>query len=152
MSDDVPPPAPPPSPDPVPSVPPPPPAPEPVASSAAFGTDDVSPAYGSGKLSAADDKLYCTLAHLLSLIIWLWKKDESPAVDAHGKEAANFLITVLIGVVATSILAMIPLLGCIFMIVSPLIGVAGAVLAVIGALKANDGKLFRYPVNLRLIK
>ena len=41
-----------------------------------------------------DDKLYCTLSHLFSLIIWLWKKDESPAVNVHGKEALNFHITV----------------------------------------------------------
>jgi uncharacterized Tic20 family protein len=37
------------------------------------------------------------LGHLLApLIVWLMKRDESPEIDAHGKEAVNFQISMLI--------------------------------------------------------
>ena len=111
-----------------------------------------SPPYGSGRLSAADDKLYCTLAHLFSVIIWLWKKDESPAVNVHGKVALNFHLTIFIAVLVLAVLSRIPILGCILSIVSMLISVGALILSIIGALKANDGKLFKYPFTFNLIK
>jgi hypothetical protein len=141
--------------------PPPPPVAEPSIAhdvSAAFsqamsgGGAVECPAYGSGKLSASDDKMMCTLCHIFSLIIWLWKKDESPAVNAHGKEAVNFLITILILFVALSILSLIPVLGCVMIPVTIIVAAGAFVFQIIGALKAQDGKLYRYPVNLRLIK
>ena len=137
--------------------PPPPPAepPPPPASAGSFpppagGGGERLP-YGAGALSASDDKLYCILNHFLSIIIWLWKKDQSPAVDISGKEALNFHITATIVLVVLSILSSIPLLGCIAFPVLLLAGVATLVLCIIGALKASDGYFYKYPVNLRLI-
>lgn len=111
-----------------------------------------APPYGTGKLNAADDKLYCTLAHIFSVIIWLWKKDESPAVNVHGKVATNFLVTALIITIPLAVLSGIPVLGCIVAPIALIVGLALFILMVIGALKANDGKLFKYPVNFNLIK
>ena len=37
------------------------------------------------------------LGHLLGpLIVWLVKRDESPEIDAHGKESLNFQMSMLI--------------------------------------------------------
>ncbi len=112
------------------------------------------PAYGSGQLSVADDRLYCQLAHLFSLIVWLWKKNSSPAVDAHGKEALNFAITVFIVFFAASILvALLPgFLGTLAGLSLSLFSFVTLGLAIYGLLLAGKGKLLRYPVNFRLIK
>lgn len=145
MSDEAAPPPPPPAPEPTPVSPLPPPSPN----------GETLP-FGAGRLSASDDKLYCILAQFFSIIIWPWKKDESPAVNQSGKEALNFLITVLIPQVGIMLISSIPglgqILGCMLAPISFLIGLAGLVLAIIGALKTSDGYFYKYPVNLRLIK
>ena len=149
MSDDATPP-PPPERDP---TPPPAQPPPPAASNPLLGTvDTTAPAFGSGKLSASDDKTFCILAQFFSFIIWPWKKDESPAVNAWGKEALNFLLTVLPIQIVLSLLSRVHFVGCIVSLLSTLVGLASLVLAVIAALKASEGKLFRYPVNFRFIK
>jgi uncharacterized protein len=82
------------------------------------------------------------------LIVWLIKKNEMPFVDDQGKEALNFQITVFI-----AMLVCIPL--CFIVIGIPLlfvVGIGSLVLAVMAAIKANDGIAYRYPFALRLIK
>ncbi len=140
-------------------LPPPPPPPEPIAApvtpsssppTGQLGGD--SPAYGSGSVSATDDKLYCTLAHFFSIIIWLWKKDESPAVNVHGRVALNFHLTVFAACLALYVIAHIPLVGCLTVFAYPIVGLGGLIFSIIGALKANDGTLYKYPLSLNLIK
>jgi uncharacterized Tic20 family protein len=144
------PPAAPPPPPPAAEAPPPPPAAAGAFVPPASGGGERLP-YGAGALSASDDKLFCILNHFLSIIIWLWKKDESPAVNMSGKEALNFHITAAIVLTVLTILSSIPLLGCITFPVLLLAGVATLVLCIIGALKASDGYFYKYPVNLRLV-
>jgi uncharacterized Tic20 family protein len=82
------------------------------------------------------------------VIIWQIKKNEYPSVDAHGKEAVNFQISVLIytfvSILLTFVLIGIPLL------VASVIG--NLVLIVIASIKANNGETFRYPLTIRFIK
>ncbi len=82
------------------------------------------------------------------LAIWLWKKDTMPLVNAHGKEALNFQITVSIALMAC-ILTFFLLLPILLAVV---IGIAALVLTIIGTVKASNGELYRYPFSLRLIK
>jgi uncharacterized protein len=139
MSDDAPPP---------PPASPPPSTPTPLPGPA----DETALPFGSGKLSVADDKLYCILAQFFSFIIWPWKKDESPAVNLSGKEALNFFLTALGAQIGLGILGQIPVAGCVFSLLGTAVGIATLVLVVIAALKASEGKFYQYPVNLRLIK
>jgi uncharacterized Tic20 family protein len=119
------------------------------------------PAFGAGKLSAEDDKLYCGLAHPFSLIIWLWKRKESPAVDVHGKEALNAAITIFLCVTLPLSIIVRWILGPLFIkiglwwllsLVWSLISLAILALFIYGLIKAREGKLLKYPFNLRLIK
>lgn len=103
-------------------------------------------------LSSTDDIFYCVLSQFLSLIIWLWKREQSPAVDLSGKEALNFHITALIALTGLSILDMIPLIGCLTIPITFVVVLGAMVLSIVAALKASDGYFYRYPVNLRLIK
>lgn len=82
------------------------------------------------------------------LVIWLMKKDTMPLVNAHGKEALNFQITVSAIILACMALffLVLPLL------LIPVVGLAALVLTIIGTIKASNGELYRYPLTVRLIK
>lgn len=119
-----------------------------------------APAFGGGKLSAEDDKFWCGLAHPFSFIIWLWKRKESPAVDAHGKESTNMAITVFL-CVSLPLTIIFTLLGGLFLkihllwllwLISTVLNLGILAMFIYGLLKAREGKLVRYPFNLNLIK
>lgn len=87
--------------------------------------------------------------HLLGpLIVWLAKRDVSPIIDEHGKEALNFQISMMI----YSIVAAILCLAIIGFVLLPLLHVLNVVFVIIATIRANDGELYRYPLTLRLIK
>ncbi|MGH8354214.1 MAG: DUF4870 domain-containing protein [Pseudomonas sp.] len=82
------------------------------------------------------------------LIVWQIKKDFDPFVDAQGKEALNFQISVSLAVLLCFLLMLVvigfPLLA--------LVGVGALVLTIIAGIKANEGQAYRYPFCWRLIK
>jgi uncharacterized Tic20 family protein len=116
----------------------------------------VPPAPAPAAATSSSDKALMILSHVSSLIgvpfvlpfiVWLVKKGENDMVAAHAKEALNFHISWLI-----YSLCCIPL--CFLWIGIPLIAllaISGFVLAIIAAIKASDGILYRYPVTIRLI-
>jgi len=82
------------------------------------------------------------------LIIWLIKKDEDSFVDDQGKEVLNFQITVILAMLAASLLSAL----CIGVPLLFAIPIADVILCVIGAVKASNGIAYRYPLCLRLLK
>lgn len=91
-----------------------------------------------------------TLPFLAPMLIWLLQRERSWFVGDQGKESLNFQITAAIVILGSAILA-IPTFGLSFIltfgawIVSIIWGVQGAV-------AANRGEVYRYPVNFRFIK
>ena len=89
------------------------------------------------------------------LIIWLVKKDNNvPFVIDQAKEALNFSILITVIFLALFILTFVTL-GIGIVITLPLmilVGLAALVFCIIGAMKANEGVAYRYPVNFRIIK
>ncbi len=116
------------------------------------------PVFGSGKLSESDDKTYCVLSHILCifvgflapLLFLLLKKDESPAVEAHAKESLNFQITLIIASLACGILTLISCGFLFFLLFIP--PIYGVVMCIIASVSASEGKLYQYPMTIRLIK
>ncbi len=87
--------------------------------------------------------------HLLPpLLIWLLKRDESPELDAHGKEAVNFQISMLIYNAVAAVFCLV-LIGFFFLAV---LWVLNAILCIIAAIHASDGKFYRYPMTIRFIQ
>jgi len=127
---------------------------KPPAPGLSFLKFEPAPPFGGGTMPVEQEKTFVMLAHLFAIIIWLWKRKASPAVDAHGKEALNFGITVLIFLLPIQIVAgFLP--AAITLIISlllSLVSLAALVLVIIGMINAKEGKLLRYPVNFRLIK
>ena len=85
---------------------------------------------------------------LAPLIIWLIKKDEMPFVEDQAKEVLNFQISMTIYFIGSIILIII-LIGIPILIG---LGIFNIIITIIAGIKANDGKSYRYPINLRLIK
>ena len=108
----------------------------------------------------SDDRVLAMLSRLLSiigglgffppLIIWLIKKDDPQAsfVTENAKESLNFQITVLILALVCVVLIFV-FIGFPLMV---LLGVANLVLVIIATVRANEGRIYRYPFNFRLIK
>ncbi|VVP04892.1 DUF4870 domain-containing protein [Pseudomonas silesiensis] len=103
--------------------------------------------------------MFCHLSALLGiwipfgtligpLILWQMKREMDPFIDAQGKEALNFQITVAIAT-GLSILLMVVVVG--FFLIG-LVAIGAVVLTIIAGVKANEGFPYRYPFTWRLIK
>ncbi|MDJ0378035.1 DUF4870 domain-containing protein [Cryobacterium sp. PH31-L1] len=115
-------------------------------------------------LSEADDRQWASLAHLggilsflPSLIIWLIFKDRGRFTNTEAKEALNFQITLLIAYVAITVvstfLALVTFgIGGLLVFLGWIVWLAGVVFSIMGFVQAKDGKNYRYPFALRLIK
>lgn len=82
------------------------------------------------------------------IVIWQMKKDEMPALDAHGKMVVNWMISALIYGVVSFILAffIIGLLGFLALFIM------GIVYPIMGGVKANNGELWEYPLTIKFLK
>lgn len=104
---------------------------------------------------------WATLCHLLALtglffpffnigaplVMWLLKKDESYNLDQHGREVLNFQISWTIYIFISFILVFV-LVGLFMLFILVL---SSIILSVIGALKARQGELYRYPITIRFL-
>ena len=88
-------------------------------------------------------------AHIIvPLVIWLMKRETSAFVNDQGKEAVNAQISFTIYAAVAGVLCFV-LIG-----VPLLIGlyVANLILVIVASIAAYEGKSYRYPFILRLVK
>ncbi len=116
----------------------------------------------AGAAPTADDRTWGMLAHLSALagvivplgniigplVVWLVKREQSPYVDYHGKEALNFNISFLIYALISGLLILI----VIGLILLPLVGVAWLVLVIVASVRANAGEQYTYPLTFRFVQ
>jgi len=103
--------------------------------------------------STGDERTMAILAHILTiiapllapLIIYLVKKDDSRFIAYHARESLNFQITVII----VCIVLFVTIIGILLLW---LVGIASLVFVILATIKASEGKLYRYPFSIRLIK
>src|SRR6266481_8751235 len=108
-------------------------------------------------------RTWCILAHATALvgflvpvaghivgplIVWLAKREDSPEIDAHGKESLNFQISMLIYNVIAAVFCLV-LIGFFFLAV---LWVLNAVFVIVASIQASDGKFYRYPITIRFIQ
>lgn len=113
--------------------------------------------------SSSNIRTWCVLAHATALagffvpwaghivgplIIWLAKHADSPEIDAHSKESLNFQISMLIYNAIAAVLCLV-LVG---FVILGLLHVLNIIFVIIASIQASDGKLYRYPLAIRLIK
>ena len=117
----------------------------------------------SGTMTQQQERLWATFCHLGAfagiiapglghilgpLVVWLIKRNESAFVDDHGKEALNFQLSVTIYGFVAGILCLV-LIG--FLLIAALI-VFDIIVVIMGAVKANSGETWQYPLCIRFIK
>ena len=85
---------------------------------------------------------------IVPIIIWSMKKEEMPMVDEHGKEVINFQISMTIWMIIAGVLIFV-LIGIPLLIVLAILQV---VFVIIGAVKADSGQLYKYPMTIQFIK
>ena len=110
----------------------------------------------------SDARTWCVLSHasallgfvipwafhiLGPLIVWLAKRNDSPEIDAHGKESLNFQISMLIYAIISGILCLV-LIGFALLFILHILNV---VFVIIASIQASEGKLYRYPMTIRFI-
>ncbi len=83
---------------------------------------------------------------LVPLILWLMKKDESQYIDAQGKIVMNWMLTELIYGFVCFLLTFV-VVG-IFLFIP--LGLIAVIFPIIGAVKANSGELWPYPLSIRI--
>ena len=71
-----------------------------------------------------------------------------PGLDAHGKMVANWMISAAIYVFVSFIL-MLVLVGFLTLFA---VAIMGIVFPIIGAVKANNGELWEYPLTIKFLK
>jgi uncharacterized Tic20 family protein len=87
--------------------------------------------------------------HILGpLIVWLAKRNDSPEIDEHGKESLNFQISMLIYNVIAGVLCLV-LIG---FVILAILHILNLVLVIVASIQASEGKFYRYPLTIRLIK
>jgi uncharacterized protein len=76
--------------------------------------------------------------HLIPpLILWLIKRDESPELDAHGKEAVNFQLSMLIYNAVAAVFCLV-LVGFVFLAILWVLNT----IIIIAAIQASHGKFY----------
>jgi hypothetical protein len=110
----------------------------------------------------ADERQWALLAHLSGLIasflggmsflgpliVWLIKKDQSAFVADQAKEALNFQIAVTIALVVSFAIGAAT---CVGFLLIPVVVIGSLVFAIIAAMEANKGVVYRYPYTIRLV-
>lgn len=103
-----------------------------------------------------NDKILAMLSHLLglfvgifgSLVIYLVKKDEKGNVAReNAKHALNFQISLIIYFTISAVLAIV----FIGFLTAFALGILALVTQVIGSIRAYDGKVYEYPLEIKFI-
>ncbi len=74
-------------------------------------------------------------------------RQDSPEIDAHGKESMNFQISMLIWNAIALILCLV-LIGIPILI---LLHILNIIFVIVASIQASEAKLYRYPLAIRLI-
>lgn len=82
------------------------------------------------------------------IIIWQMKKNESPELDEHGKNAVNWVISFVLYLLICIALCFV-VVGFVLL---PVLVILGIVSPIIAAVKANEGVAWKYPLAIPFIQ
>ena len=85
---------------------------------------------------------------IVPIIMWATNKDQSREIDNHGKVILNWIISAMIygAICFVLIFVVIGVFGLMAL------GLCGLIFAIIGAIKANEGTLWQYPLSIKFFK
>lgn len=86
---------------------------------------------------------------IVPLVLWLTQRDRVLAMDAHGKSIINFQISMFLYCIICIPLILLFGLGILGLIG---IGIITLIFPIVNAIKASNGDLPYYPLNINFIK
>lgn len=78
------------------------------------------------------------------IVIWQVKKSELPGLDAHGRAAANWLISYVV----YSIVSLVLVLCCVGIPMLIALILVGVIFPIVAAVKAGDDEVWKYPFSI----
>ncbi len=107
-------------------------------------------------LSPEDERIYAMAAHVTGLfapligpiLVMVINRQRSEFVDDQAREALNFFFNVMFWSVVSLIGSLVLIGICGFVIV----GIAAFILPIMGGIEAYEGRPYRYPMIVRLLK
>lgn len=84
---------------------------------------------------------------IVPILIWQLKKTELPGIDAHGKVVVNWIISLIIYAIVCGLLCLV-LIGIPLLLI---LAVLHLIFPIIGAVKANEGELWKYPLSITFL-
>ena len=93
-------------------------------------------------------------AFLGPLVVWLVRKDADPYAAGHGRAALNFNLSVLLYAFALVVLSIFTF-GVGLLVAIPagaILGVGWLVFSIIGAIKAANDEVYRYPLTIPFVR
>lgn len=85
---------------------------------------------------------------ILPVVMWTTNKDKSVLIDQHGKNILNWMISSFIYAIGGAILVLIGI-GVLILIA---VAICTVVFAILGAVKASNGEIYKYPLAIEFIK
>lgn len=132
-----------------------------------------------GKENTSHESIWLALLHLSSsvcvvfipLLLWSWKKDQSYKIDQHGRKVFNFQITILLVLLAFSLMFIVVpsallsargldrdagILADIFTLLPPMpilfLAIFTCYQAVVNTVRALSGKPVHYPLSIPFVR
>ncbi|HUI62972.1 MAG TPA: DUF4870 domain-containing protein [Steroidobacteraceae bacterium] len=127
------------------------------------GPDSSEPAAADPGAPTQEERTWGMLAHLAAfsgllvpvvgnvagpLVVWLARRHRSRFIAEQGREALNFNISVVLGMIVCGILAYV-LVG---LLLGLILFVYWLIATIVAGVKAAEGIHYRYPVALRFVK
>jgi uncharacterized protein len=85
---------------------------------------------------------------IVPIVIWQMKKPVLPGIDAHGINAINWIISLILYSVGSVILVFV-VVGIPMLMV---LGLLAVVFPIVAAIKANNGEVWKYPLSISFVK
>ncbi len=85
---------------------------------------------------------------ILPIVMWTTNKQQSDLVNEHGKIILNWWISCLIYSIVSGILCLL-FIGVLLLFA---ICICAIIFPIIGAVKANNGEVYKYPLSIQFIK
>jgi uncharacterized protein len=96
---------------------------------------------------------FVALAVLGPLVVWLIRREVDGFSEKHAREALNFNLTLLLLIVAGVVVSLLTF-GLALLVLAPVglvVGIAWIVLTILAAVRASEGREYRYPLTIRFV-
>ncbi len=85
---------------------------------------------------------------IIPIVIWQLKKPELPGIDAHGLNALNWIMSLML----YSVVAIVLVFAIIGIPILMALGTVAIAFPIIAAIKANNGEVWKYPLSISFLK